>query len=338
MSSRNFDFDGTYNKMIKSGVINENGYPLNPMLINRGGQNRYNYGFEYKICGLSTNLSQKGNDKEKMKEWREEFKDKLYISKYVEGTAVISKEDVKGRICSFTYSDDSALKLKYVWVFDENTMKKVALIPGTVKILDTDFRKEWRHRMNPFSTNMGHLREADEIDLDKDVDGNYVSDEDLKNRQRMIDMLDLSGDSIEYFDDKFINEEYESRCLMIKQMFTNIMLGSLGLKYTVKDKNKIRTSLKEFTTYYSSMTHRDIKPLKIECGMTLVEFKSKDGSSDNGFLVASWTELYCLFNALMVVRNHNGVDGMDEKVSEFIREIVPYKETTKDGKTVFVQR
>jgi hypothetical protein len=55
MSSRNFDFDGTYKQM--TAKLNENGYPLNPMLINRGGQNRYNYGFEYKICGLSTNLS-----------------------------------------------------------------------------------------------------------------------------------------------------------------------------------------------------------------------------------------------------------------------------------------
>lgn len=44
--------------------INENGYPLNPSIINRGGQNRYNYGFEYKIVPLNTTLSQKGNDRE----------------------------------------------------------------------------------------------------------------------------------------------------------------------------------------------------------------------------------------------------------------------------------
>lgn len=334
MSKNNFDFDGEYKKMTHT-QLNENGYPLNPMLINRGGQNRYNYGFEYKICGLSTNLSQKGNDKVKMKEWRDEYKDKLYISKYVEGTSVISKDTVRGRICSFTYTDDSALKLKYVWVFDEDTMKKVALIPASVSILKTDYHKEWRNRMNPFSTNMGHLRENE----DNDIHGEYMSEQEQMKREQLISMIGLDEKAIAYYDSKFIYNDFKDNCLMITSVWTNIILKALGLKYTVKNKNDIRTSLKKMTTYYFHMTGRDeTKPMKIECRMTETRFMHKDSSMKSDFIICSWMDLFCLFDTIMLIRQANGVGIVDESIKKFFTEIVPLKETEKDGKTVFIDR
>jgi hypothetical protein len=145
-----FNFDREYDKTVMRPV-NENGYPFNPNTVNHG-TNYYNWGFEYKIMPLSFNLQQKGNDKE-MAKYDKEFKEEtLYIGNRVTGVSPKDDEEHTGKIVNFTFTDCTGRLIKYVWIFDEKTMKRIYLDPETVNIIVPD-NIDKNIRFNPFSTN-----------------------------------------------------------------------------------------------------------------------------------------------------------------------------------------
>ena len=82
-----------------------------------------------------------------------EFKEKtLYIGNRVTGVSPKDDEEHTGKIVNFTFTDCTGRLIKYVWIFDEKTMKRIYLDPETVNIIVPD-NIDKNIRFNPFSTN-----------------------------------------------------------------------------------------------------------------------------------------------------------------------------------------
>lgn len=322
---------------VKNKHINENGYPLNPSLINRGGQNRYNYGFEYKIVPLNTSLSQKGNDKDAVQQWKEHYKDKLYISKRVEGKGAVDKKNHTGRICSFSYKDDSGLKIKWIWIFDEETMKKVALIPNTVEIVE-DVYKPYAQRMNPFSTNMGHLRE-------NDVDGEYLSPEVKKWRDLLIDELSLNKNIVTYMDDKFIYNQFDSNVIQLSVFNKNDFFYLLGLDEN-DSQDEIRKMLNRFLSMFCLMRDVHIGKMKIEVKKHDIIFTDENGELSEDFIIASWMDIFAFVISILFCLNRKDDSSMvipqrqkyRNVLKYMIESLVPFVDIDDKGERIFIER
>lgn len=318
--------------------INENGYPLNPQIINRGGQNRYTYGFEYKIVPLNTTLSQKGNDRDMRDDWRDNYEDKIYLSHRVIGISVMDKKEHIGRVCSFTYKDESGTKVKWIWIFDEDTMKKVPLIPSKTQHY-VDIYRHSSARMNPFSTNMGHLRECDNI---TDILGEEVS----KWRDMIHSQLKLSDCLMKYMDGKFMFNKFNKKEIIADNFKRDDFYKLLGLSDN-SEINEVKRTFRNFIENYYFFIGKKNEPVKVKVTEESVSIRNNE--DEPVIKLESWVHMFSFIISILMSRNENRklsgnkklVNGTDEFSVTFrlvMDEIIPYMDMTRDGKRIYIDR
>lgn len=260
------------------------------------------------------------------------------MSKRVTGTGATDNEEHTGRICSFTYRDDSGLKVKWIWIFDEDTMKRVALIPSTVEIVKDEFIP-YIHRMNPFSTNMMHLHEHD-------VDGEYLSHEVERWRDFIVSELHLNKNIVTYLNDKFVYNQYDNNAIQLYSFHKKDFFYLLGLDEK-STKKEVTDMFNRFISMYCLMKNYHLNKLKIYISKDTVEFRNDYGKRTDDFALESWIDLYSFVICILFCKNMNNhnedsdIFGDEEyrKAMKFmIESMVPFIDFEKNGERVFIER
>lgn len=251
------------------------------------GETPYNWGFQYNLVPLSTNLSQRGNDKEQKKKYDKVYDGQMHIGDIATGIGAGDQKKHKGTICNFTYRDNSGTSLKFVWIFDSKTMKRVALMPKTVKIMEKEFKNDFHRK---FGWSALRLQES-EIEKMNDP-------EEIEARERLIDEYKFTDYEAKYYDDKFYNHKYEDDFCEITSIKTDSGLA------------EIMTGTDEF----------DIEFVKMICEMyghndAVIEFDSDDEVSiEPSIIVSSWKDLLALVDAIDSARDeYRASDDYDDE-------------------------
>lgn len=258
-------------------VLESYGYGINSPY----GETPYNWGFQYNLVPLSTNLSQRGNDKDQKKKYDKVYDDQMHVGDIATGIGAGDQKKHKGNICNFTYKDNSGTSLKFVWIFDEKTMKRVALMPKTVKIMKKEFKNDFHRK---FGWSALRLQESE---LEKMNDP-----EEIEARERLIDEYRFTDYEAKYYDDKFYNQKYEDDFCEITSIKTDSGLA------------EIMTGTDEF----------DIEFVNMICEMygqsgSDIRFQSDDEVViEPSIIISSWKDLLSLVEAISNARDEYRAD------------------------------
>lgn len=298
-----FDFDKECSKDNKMQPVNENGYPINPSYPSYGSNN-YDWGFEYKICPLSFNLSQKGNDKKLKKLNDRIFSKKIYVGNTVTGISPKDNKKHKGKIVNFTFTDMTGTKLKYVWILDQKTMTRIYLDPYTIKVIRPDDTKPY-HRFNIFATNYMHCHES--LDIFSDEEQNADESVNKLYKAALIKAIDLKPEYVSDFDKLLESGDNTAKYVMCfpKGFFCQLT----GLSMLRENNNYIKKMTKLFYDTYLSLMGYDASKFNYRITSENIMYSlfihCNNSEFENCMNVTSWKALYMLYKSVITCYNYN---------------------------------
>ena len=305
MPLEDFDFDKEYSIDNPLTPVNESGYPMSPSVPNYGGGNNFHWGFEYKICPLSFNLQQKGNDKKLDKLNREVFSKKIYVGNRVCGKSPKDGKFHTGKIVNFTFKNSSGRDLMFVWILDEKTMTRVYLEPDTIEVLKVEDNDKRRHKVKIFADNyLKNLKRCDEsVELFADDSIKYSDDNEIY-RRCLINELVLGDEYIKYYDDKFSNV-FKTPYNILNIIELNSFCDCCGISRD--ERTYIREMVTLFINTYMALTEPGTRgQFSLHTKDSLAYVSLKTGYTwMNGFYIESWKDVYMLYKSMIRCYNYN---------------------------------
>lgn len=298
-----FDFDKEYSIDNPLVPVNESGYPMSPSVPNYGSGNNFHWGFEYKICPLSFNLQQKGNDKQLAKLNREVFSKKIYVGNRVCGKSPKDGKKHIGKIVNFTFRNSSGRDLMFVWILDEKTMTRVYLDPETIEVLKVEDNDKRRQKVKIFADN--YLKKCNEsLELFADDDAVRFSSDDEMYRRCVINELGIKPKYVKYYDDKFSNV-FKSPNNILNDIDIDAFCGCCGISRN--ESSYIRKMLSLFVKTYMTLTEPGTRcEFTLSINKNFAYVSPKSGYSwVNGLYIESWKDIYMLYKSIIRCYNYN---------------------------------
>lgn len=273
--------------------LDENGYPMNPSVVNYGSNN-YDWGFEYKLTPLSTNLSQRGNDRKAAAAGSRDRKRAFYVGDEVRGESEKGGEERRGRIVGFEYSPDSKRKeVLRVWIEDSDTKERRALVPGTLKRVRKNSPAE-NGFFNLFATNYMHLHEA----YDLFASGAGEADEtEAYFRAACRRTYGISEETAALLDSSgFAARGYRAPGFRMTSAKASLAYPLIGVGDRTNASVR-KTAWQEFLRRYYRATGRErtVGECDFDWKCSSGKITARDGSA--GLPVASWRDLWAYFGA-----------------------------------------